>query len=146
MNKLKRADRITVFHGSYSDKPPHEYDNFTFHAGTSNSALDRLASSEQDAVDAGLDIENPKMHKYEIRVQPSMLTYEDPHEPYRKPKGFTRDLGVNADDEPSNIIKKYVNRFEDEGSLSYVIPSHFVEKGYVKYLGDQFAGMRSNKE
>lgn len=147
MNKLRPADRFKVFHGSYSDKPPHEYETNTFHAGTYEAAMDRLATAEQEAADVGLAkvfalVEKPKMHMYEVRVQPSMLTYEDPHEPYYARNGYTPDLSVGDDDVPSNIIKKYINRFEDKGSLSFVIPNHFVEKGYVKYLGNQFTNKR----
>lgn len=142
--KLKKSDRFTIFHGSYSDKPPHEYDSEpAFHAGTFDAALDRLASSEQDASDAGMDINNPKMHAYEVHVQPSMMQYEDPYEPSHTPKNkpymteMQVNTGENWESAPQRILK-YTNRFEDKGSTSYVIPKHFVEQGYVKYLGNQF--------
>ena len=72
-----------------------------------------------------------------------MMQYEDPYEPSYTPKNnpYVMDMQVNTGEDwtnPPQQILKYTNRFEDKGSTSYVIPKHFVERGYVKYLGDQF--------
>lgn len=115
--------------------------------------MDRLATAEQDASMAGLDIEKPRMHEYEIRVQPSMLTYDDPHGMY----GFTRvnppfnealALPIKGWDDwgrPPQRILKYINRYEDPGSLSFLVPNDFVNQGLVHYLGDQFTKKRFYK-
>lgn len=154
MNKLRPADRFKVFHGSYSDKPPHEYETNTFHAGTYEAAMDRLATAEQEAADVGLAkvfalVEKPKMHMYEIRVQPSMLTYDDPDAPFGFAKGnvsYNQELAIKNTwgDSPGRVLK-YINRYEDPGSLSYVIPIDFVKQGLVHYLGDQFTNKRFYK-
>lgn len=139
--RLKKSDRFTVFHGTYSDKPPHEYENQqSFHAGTYEAARDRLASAQQPAADAGMDIDVPKMHAYEVRVQPSLMTFEDPHV-WREGNEYEYDMRVKEEGPtgtPPKKILKYRNQFEHRNSISYVIPRHFVDQGYVKYLGDQW--------
>lgn len=150
MKKLRPADRFKVFHGSYSPLPPHVYRAAGFfHAGSHEAAMDRLATAEQEAADAGFDIEKPRMHEYEIRVQPSFLTYEDPDAPFGFTKGnvsFNQELAIKNTwgDSPGRVLK-YINRYEDPGSLSYVIPIDFVKQGLVHYLGDQFTNKRFYK-
>ena len=144
--RLKKSDRFTVFHATYSDKPPHEYENQqSFHAGTYDAARDRLASARLDMIIDGArptdeEIAVPKMHAYEVRVKPSLMTFEDPHV-WREGNEYEYDMRVKEEGPtgaPPKKILKYRNQFEDRNSISYVIPRHFVDQGYVKYLGDQW--------
>lgn len=127
----------------------------TFHAGTLNAALDRSLMAnmqhEQDFYTDPDNVDHPHgpdfttyMHTYEINKRPSMVTYEDPHtsgyaipgfEVNDEPEDYVEDLRVKEDS--TQIINKYRNRWEDPGSISYVIPHQLVKSGHVKYLNTQ---------
>lgn len=124
-----------VYHGTFSDQPPHEYAQETFHAGTMEATEQRL----EDEMSHGMDVpEMPvwSVHKYEIseNAPVSRRTWSDP-------MAFPREGAPAAVPEhKENRIYPYTNIREDRGSTSYVIPSNFVG-GHVKHLGVQFRGM-----
>jgi len=154
MARTPKFDPITVYHGSYTDYPPHEFGgDKTFHAGTEKSAYARLNSTEHAAAEHA-EIEHEygdgpagpppaTMHTYQLTKRPSTIIYEDPDEPDSVPENdpYIMDLQVNQGHHiiPSQVLQ-YRNRFEDKGAISYVIPKHLVGKGHVKYLGAQFLG------
>ena len=126
--------------------------NRGFHAGTLNAALDRSLMMQTirendfyNNPDNEDDSHGPDfttyLHTYEINKRPSMLTYEDPHPigyddlSSSIPKDYVEDLQVNEHSKKS--INKYRNRWEDPGSISYVIPHQLVNTGHVKYLSTQ---------
>lgn len=83
------------------------------------------------------------LHTYQIIRRPTMLTFEDPHnqgysDEQLIPDDYVEDLRVpekGKGDEP--FVHKYVNRWEDPGSTSFVISKNAVDKGYVKHLNSQ---------
>jgi hypothetical protein len=120
-----------VYHGTFSDEPPHVYGN-PFHAGTVSAAYDRIHGEIQNAGAGGEDEATYRIHKYEIsdNAPTSRKTWDDPGD------GFTH--GPN--DVPQSNQQRvypYKNRYEDKGSTSYVVPSNFVGN-HVKHLGIQF--------
>lgn len=160
----KDPTRIRVYHTSISPIAPHilaskdeKYKKKLglrqkggFHAGTLNAALDRslmmhtVAENDfynnPDNADDSHELDfTTYLHTYEINKRPSMLTYEDPHmtgyDESSSAKDYVEDLQVN--EHSTNIINKYRNRWEDPGSISYVIPHQAVQKGYVKHLSTQ---------
>lgn len=160
----KDPTKIKVYHTSPSPTPPHvlasddeKYKKRLgltprggFHAGTINAALDRSllmhASAEQDFY-SDPDNEDSSngpdfttyLHTYEINKRPSMVTYEDPHmagyDESSSADDYIEDLRVN--EHSTKNINKYRNRWEDPGSISYVIPHQLVQSGYVKHLSTQ---------
>jgi hypothetical protein len=160
----KDPTNITVYHTSTSVVPPHtlaardeKYKNKLglkpkggFHAGTINAALDRSlimhSRMEEDFYSYPENEDHPDgpdfttyLHTYQINKRPSMITYEDPHiagyGQTREPKDYVEDLQVNEHN--TKGINKYRNRWEDPGSISYVIPHQAVQSGYVKHLSTQ---------
>lgn len=83
------------------------------------------------------------LHTYQIMRRPTMLTFEDPHSQgysaeQMSPNDYVEDLQVpekGKGDEP--FVHKYVNRWEDPGSTSFVISKNAVDKGYVKHLNSR---------
>lgn len=83
------------------------------------------------------------LHTYQILRRPTLLTFEDPHEEgysseQMPPNDYVESLQVpekSKGGEP--FIHRYVNRWEDPGSNSYVISKNAVTKGYVKHLNSQ---------
>lgn len=123
-----------VYHGSWSPKPPHEYDAY-FHVGTEQSAQDRLFSAEGIPDGYG---HFQAMHQYEVPEHLiSKKMYADPHfgDTYHEITGG-RNLPALPDE--SDRVLSYLNDHEDRGSTSYVIPSHLVHSGMVKHLGAQW--------
>jgi hypothetical protein len=160
----KDPTNITVYHTSTNPVPPHtlaardeKYKNKLglkpkggFHAGTINAALDRSlimhSRREEDFYSYPENEDHPDgpdfttyLHTYQINKRPSMVTYEDPHiagyGQTREPKDYVEDLQVNEHN--TKGINKYRNRWEDPGSISYVIPHQAVQSGYVKHLSTQ---------
>jgi hypothetical protein len=116
-----------VYHGTFESKPPHEYDQETFHAGTRKAADDRLDEAEEAGGIA-------TMHAYEISDTAPTSRVKDWEDPYNRG-------GKIVPEHKTNRIYPYTNAVEDAGSTSYVIPSHFVGK-HVKHLGPQFQELR----
>jgi hypothetical protein len=126
-----------VYHGTWSDKPPHEYDK-PFHAGTERAAHDRLSSGE--GIPEGMGWMQT-VHAYEIDdkdVEPTL--YSDPHygDTYSNIwKEKTPPHTRKAPETPNRIVK-YLNDHEDRGSTSYLIPRSAYEEGRVRHMGVQF--------
>ena len=162
----KDPTKIKVYHTSPSPTPPHvlasDDEKYKkrwgltpkggFHAGTINAALDRSlmmhASAEQDFYSDPDNEDHPHgpdfttyLHTYEINKRPSMMTFEDPHEEGysdnapKPPQDYQENMQVKENSKTS--INKYRNRWEDPGSISYVIPHQLVQSGYVKHLSTQ---------
>lgn len=128
-----------VYHGTWSELPPHEYGK-PFHAGTRQSAEDRLFSGE-GIPEGGGDFQ--AIHSYEIDdsdIDPTV--YADPH--FGDTYGAVWDKSKLGDPftkrvpEDSEAISQYINDHEDRGTRSFVIPPHLVASGRVKHLGVQF--------
>lgn len=117
-----------VYHGTFSDKPPHEYGG-TLHAGTERAAHDRLEEAEEFGGMATI-------HAYEISDDAPMsrTMWSDP---------IYRSYGARkvVPEYPKKKIYPYTNAVEDYGSVSYAIPSGFVGT-HVKHLGPQFQELR----
>lgn len=128
-----------VYHGTFSDAPPHDWFQDTFHAGTMRSTDDRSA----DQIMGG-EIETPairRVHAYEISDSAPMSRREW-SDPDVVVKG---DYSPNVPEHKTNRIYPYKNLREDYGSTSYVIPSGFVGK-HVKHLGVQFQGLHTDSD
>jgi hypothetical protein len=130
-----------VYHGTWSTDPPHTYEK-PFHAGTQQSAEDRLFSGE-GIPEGGGDFQ--AIHSYEIVFPDSDIdptVYADPH--FGDTYGDVWDkkkLGnpfKKTIPEDSDNISQYINDHEDRGTRSFVIPPHLVDSGRVKHLGVQF--------
>lgn len=131
-----------------------------FHAGTINAALDRSQMMQHmheqnyysQMTEEGIQEDNDGpdfttyMHTYQIKKRPSMMTFEDPHEGgyddqehqstgMDMPKDYQENMQVVENSKTS--INKYRNRWEDPGSISYVIPHQLVESGHVKHISTQ---------
>jgi hypothetical protein len=120
-----------VYHGTFSDEPPHAYGE-PFHTGTMSAAYDRVSDEMWNGDGGGQYEPTYRIHKYEIsdNAPTSRKTWDDP--------GDFFDHGPNPVPEYSQKrIYPYRNRYEDKGSTSYVIPSNFVGN-HVKHLGIQF--------
>lgn len=142
----------TVYHGSTYSVPPHEITQglrgtrlTTFHAGTEQSAKDRLDFWAQPG-----DVPS-YLHTYRITGGVGPDTWGDPitDEEYNEglePEDYDRlepwEKSVPEDD--TTTIHPYTNEGEDRGSTSYVIPTSMVGNN-VKYLGTQFANWTTNQ-
>lgn len=124
-----------VYHGTFSEKAPHEYEQETFHAGTLRSTEDRLEDEASHGIDFS-EVATPiwTVHKYEISDEAPMSRrmWSDPM--------FPNTNAIEVPEYKTNRIYPYKNAREDRGSTSYVIPSNFVG-GPVKHLGVQFKSM-----
>jgi hypothetical protein len=130
-----------VYHGTFSDEPPHEYGHETFHAGTVRATEDRAADQMM-----GGEVEEPairRLHAYEISDDAPMSkrVWDDPMEGMFGASEKARP----APEFKENRIYPYKNIREDKGSTSYVIPSDFVGN-HVKHLGVQFQGFYGSDE
>lgn len=139
----------TVYHGSTSMLPPHAKENprrsATFHAGTEQAAKDRLDFWAQPG-----DVPS-YLHTYRITGGVGPDTWGDPitDEEYNKhvePQelGFLKPANRSVPENDTTTIHPYVNEGEDDGSISYVIPTDMVGH-HVKYLGTQFANWVTNQ-
>jgi hypothetical protein len=124
-----------VYHGTWSPKSPHEYGE-SFHAGTAQSAQDRLSSGE--GIPEGAGFMNA-VHSYEIpsdvKINPKMHSDPDAGDTY---KNIWGDKPLNPIPSRPTQVSQYLNDHEDRGSTSYVIPSRMVAQGTVKHLGAQW--------
>lgn len=132
-----------VYHGTFSDAPPHEWLQETFHAGTLHAAEDRA----YDQLTGG-EVEEPaiqRVHAYEISdtAPISKRVWGDPDIELSIHKYEGAPPAVPEHKE--NRIYPYQNAREDYGSTSYVIPTGFVGN-HVKHLGVQFQGFYGNDE
>lgn len=149
MPRRKDPTNIIVYHASSEETPPHvlaqnNKSRHTFHAGTEDAALDRASFiDEADYYNNPIMPDSPSitgfMHKYQIRTRPSMLTYEDPHKSgydhQDEAEDHLEELAVK--EHSTSRINKYINRWEDPGSVSYVIPHQLVDSKHVKYLSTE---------
>lgn len=125
----------TVYHGTFSDAPPEDWLQETFHAGTVCAAHERAYDQTM-----GGEVDAPAIHRiygYKIlgSAPMSRKTWSDPD------IGLATHIYEGAPPEvpehKTNRIYPYQNAREDYGSTSYVIPSEFVGR-HVKNLGVQF--------
>lgn len=114
-----------VYHGTFSDQPPHSYDQDTFHAGSEKSAYDRLTEAEEVGGIA-------TVHAYEVSNDAPMSK-----EKWADPLEWRTSDYPEVPENDISKIHSYNNAVEDKGSTSYVIPRTFVGK-HVKHLGPQF--------
>jgi hypothetical protein len=83
------------------------------------------------------------LHTYQIIRRPTMLTFEDPHDQGYSDEQLIPDDYVEALQVPEKgkrnepFVHRYVNRWEDPGSNSFVISKNAVNRGYVKHLSSQ---------
>lgn len=127
--------RKIVYHGTYSEKPPHLYKQPTFHVGTAGAAVSRLnnVSEGWGTARGGVPAYSTgTIHAYEVAedAPTSRKVWGDPVENDAAPENNTKR------------IYRYTNtveRWDDDVSESMVIPTKFVGK-HVKYLGAQFTG------
>lgn len=126
--------RKIVYHGTYSEKPPHLYDQPTFHAGDEKTALSRLANvsdwsgTSRGRIPAGSE---GTVHAYEVSETAPMSrrVWNDPMDDNPAPEENTKR------------IYRYKNIGERGKDVSMVIPTKFVGE-HVKYLGTQFTGYK----
>jgi len=128
--------RRIVYHGTLAGKAPHMVsENQLFHAGTKESALDRILHKMEDS--GTWDDEyipgSAQIHAYEIQKSAPMSKrmFGDPNDGNPVPEGNIRK------------IHRYWNNVEDPGSTSLVIPTKFVGD-YVRHLGPQFSNNLDN--
>jgi hypothetical protein len=131
-----------LFHASTEEIPPHKQNkknNPVFHVGTIKAAIDRVHLG-QFTDDVLSSEENPQvnayMHVYEVAIPENAHVYDDPsssgYSDYHDPEWD----GDNSIDE--RIVKEvtpYINRHEDYGSISYVIPKSSLKNKKTKYVG-----------
>jgi hypothetical protein len=127
-----------VYHGTFSEMPPHEH-GYPFHAGTEDSAEDRLNSLDEYSDEDEDNIPIGQIHAYEISddAPTSKKMWTDPY--------FATIDSTAVPEHKENRIYPYTNRVEDKGSTSYVIPSSFVGS-HVKHLGVQFQYLNTNSK
>jgi hypothetical protein len=130
-----------LFHASTNAVPPHKQrksNQPSFHVGTLKAAIDRIHLGQFD--DDALMDENPQvnayMHVYETKVPKGAHVYDDPsasgYSEYHHP-----DWDINNAINENNIteVTPYINRHEDPGSTSYVIPKSSIRAKNTKYVG-----------
>lgn len=133
-------DHTIVHHGRWYSNTlnPHDTHDFGFHAGTWQSAVDRLSANQYEEstwADPG-DIMNAEVHSYAV---PNSLIdqrmWKDPMTslPSRK----TPTVEEAPEDVRKQKVLPYKNEFEDEGSTSFLIHPDLVYSGRVKHLGSQ---------
>lgn len=147
----ERRAPIVVHHATWSENAPHEIGP-SFHAGTEKSAFDRLPEALKTAEDyedysPGETI-TASIHSYEVpRSLINPVPHKDPdfwesfnlrHSTTSRKRLNRAPEHLSTDNQKQTI--KYTNRYEDKGTLSYVIPSQLVANGRIKHLGSQFAG------
>ena len=99
-----------------------------------------MSQEEIDGDNNGPDFET-YLHTYKIKKRPSMMTFEDPHEEgytskaVNPPKDYQESMQVKETSKTN--INKYRNRWEDPGSISYVIPHQLVSSGHVQHISTQ---------
>lgn len=123
-----------VYHGTLSGKAPHEVDQPYFHAGTKESALDRLLHKSETTTETGeYSPGSGQVHAYEVEdtAPTSNRVFGDPMDRNPVPEGNIKK------------IHRYVNALENEGSTSMVIPTKFVGS-HVRHLGVQFSDNLDN--
>lgn len=132
-----------VYHGTFSDAPPEDWAQETFHAGTKRSAYDRLSDEEAHGIDwdeIGTGIARGYAYEVSDTAPMSKVLRDDPM--------FPETPGMEVPEDRTDKIYPYKNAREDEGSTSYVIPTGFVGR-HVKPLGLQFqyvVGGRENEK
>lgn len=139
----KRKKSKIVYHGTFSDAPPEDWLQDTFHAGTLRAVEDRA----YDQLTGG-EVEEPaiqRVYAYKISGSAPMSrrTWADPDIELSVHKYEGAPPAVP--EHKTNRIYPYQNAREDYGSTSYVIPSEFVGR-QVKNLGVQFQGFYGNDE
>lgn len=144
----ERRQPVTVYHGTWWEHQPFKMGS-SFHAGTERSALDRLPTSLENKLDdyahESGEALTASVHSYELprsAINPVLHDDPDPWQSNRTLKHSTssRKRLKRAPEyvNKGNQAIAYVNKFEDKGSTSYVIPSELVYSGRVKHLGTQF--------
>lgn len=135
-----------VYHGTFSDAPPEDWAQDTFHAGTKRSAYDRLYDEEAHGIDwdeVGIGIARGYAYEVSDKAPVSKRVWGDPD----------IDLAIHkyegappaVPEHKTNRIYPYQNAREDYGSTSYVIPTGFVGR-HVKPLGLQFQYVVGGRE
>ncbi len=133
-------DHTVVHHGRWYSNTldPQDTHESGFHAGTWQSALDRLSGNldeESSWRDPG-DIMNAEVHSYAV---PNNLIdqkmWNDPMT--RRPSAELTPV----DEAPEDVLKQkvlpYENEYEDKGSTSFLIHPDLVFSGRIKHLGRQ---------
>jgi len=156
-----------VYHGTWGNVAPHNASQPDFHAGTYQSALDRLKTesffdyydTQTESFDENAEPSNrATIHAYELSEKPSHLIYDDPHfgtwQESHVPKRYRERVPMlnklqskmvdplivtdHASRWGQGPIRRYTNLYEDPGSISYLIPVNAVSQRRVRYLGPQF--------
>lgn len=137
----KSNNTISAFHNpthSYKPKPG-------FHAGTINAALERVAFLKVGDLESDIDLGyepsyKAYMHAYEVpKKLVSLMTFEDPDNQAYDEVTTANDYveALQVKEHRTDKVNKYINRWEDKGSLSYVIPHNLVQRGGVRHLNTQ---------
>lgn len=155
LRKLRNDGPIRAYHSTWLAIEPHELnDDSSIHAGTMQSAYDRLSHGLDVTLDdsdyGNGEVMDSYLHAYEIpRGLISRTMSLDPDSPnvlrhsntsrkrLRKAPQKISSWDADESKQPTSVVQ-YRNTHEDPGSISYVIPSNLIHSGKVKYLGAQF--------
>lgn len=134
----ERSVPFRVFHGTFNEVAPQHLRtgmrNSFFFAGTLQAAKDRGAGY-REAYPDNPDYQNRPytIHGYDVMVPPSSTIYDDDDS-----DSLVNDEPYNPVQGSETEIRAYINAQEDPRSLSYTIPTSFVDGRRVKHLGPQF--------
>ena len=148
----ERRKPIVAHHSTWLGIDPQELnEDSSIHAGTMQSAYDRL-SPGLDSTLKDSDYEDGEqmhsyLHSYKIPrnvINPTMHLDPDSRGVLRHSNTSRNRMKVTPEkiypyNNPSdNRVLQYKNEVEDKGSTSYLIPSKLIHDGRVNHLGDQF--------
>ena len=145
-NALTSRAKFLANNPILADNPIHAYKPKPgFHAGTINAALERVGFLKvgdlESSIDGGYEPSyKAYMHAYEVpKKHVSLMTFEDPdnqaYDEVTTADDYVEALQVK--EHRTDKVNKYKNRWEDKGSLSYVIPHNLVQRGGVRHLNTQ---------
>lgn len=149
--KHSRSSRYTgsmrrriVFHGTLDPTvdPKNLDPDRSLHVGTRQAAVDRIHRlSAAGSTGQGV------IHEFEITERPSPMVFADPglesHVSEERLKSGGRWWQVAESNREGDISRprRYINEFEDPGSMSYVVMPH-----HLRHLSTQFLELPSNDQ
>jgi len=158
MSKLNAQQFTRVYHTSFFEKPPHEYDPTddptidrwkkpsdeygntspdVFHVGTESAAQDSRVGRPYTHI---YDIPAHKMYPVTLGDEDFYLTRPESMKFNEGMRGVQEGLFETVMAEPEYAVETsqvlpYRNRVEDAGSISYIMPKNAIHEDGVIYRG-----------
>ena len=146
--QVRPKEHITVFHSSQDYIPPHKQDHP--HLGSTHAQFSSNGANEvihAGTLDAARGRRSKVFHMYEVPKSLLDVTYADSdmistdvdrrRNVYGPPQQSLWETSIKTPQEvhEGNLVVPYVNKMEDKGSISYMIPKHLIHSKQVRYAG-----------